>query len=75
MTMVRPAIIQCWTLDRKTGQNMSMTEKYYDGLSDQKGQKRNKYIKGNVRVTLIVDKIRENILRQIEYVLRKEETY
>jgi len=67
--VVRPAMMygsNCWTVDRKTEQKMRML---MSGMT-REDKIRNKYI----RVVLIVDKMRENRLRLLGHVFRREVT-
>ena len=78
--VVRPAMMygtECWAVDRKIEQRMSVAEmrmlRWMSGVT-REDKIRNEYIRGSIGVASIVDKMRENRLRWLGHVLRREET-
>ena len=78
--VVRPAMMygtECWAVGRKIEQRMSVAEmrmlRWMSGVT-REDKIRNEYIRGSIGVASIVDKMRENRLRWLGHVLRREET-
>ena len=78
--VVRPAMMygtECWAVDRKIEQRMSVAEmrmlRWMSAVT-REHKIRNEYIRGSIGVASIVDKLRENRLRWLGHVLRREET-
>ena len=66
-----------YVVDRKIEQRMSVAEikmlRWMSGVT-REDKIRNEYIRGSIGVASIVDKMRENRLRWLGHVLRREET-
>lgn len=79
-TVVRPAMMygsECWAIDKTMERKMSVAEmrmlRWMSGVT-RKDRIRNEYIRGSIGVAPIIDKMRENRLRWLGHVLRRENT-
>ncbi|XP_050532668.1 uncharacterized protein LOC126900777 [Daktulosphaira vitifoliae] len=79
-TVMRLAMMygsECWTVDNKVEQRMSVVEmrmlRWMSGMT-RKDRIRNEHIRGSIGVASIADKMRENRLRWFGHVMRKEES-
>jgi len=78
-TAVRPAMMyrpECWTIDKKIEQRMSVAEmrilRSMDGVT-REDKIRNEYIRSSLGVVSIVNKMREIRFRWLGHVLRRKE--